>query len=610
MFCPPRLSLALAPLSAALCLLVFVSTGGAATTIAVQNATVGTQPRDIVVNAAALKPFVEAAKTRRVDIAGVGDSNQVAGPGGAYGWDHGYSKAWSDRYGEYATGVFGMNAEGGWAGPQGYIDSWGYPWGATDVGAPAALDKYKLYYDSLSNGISDFPSTYAYFGANYVETTAHWTPLVTVRKGSPLWGQNLRWQMTYGTFENGNGAFTPSVAAGGVKLLTGGRITTSTGTTALVDSAFKVPAAAYKNAQGGEFVIGLSYSGEGTMRGPFFGLWQRVEGDRTSGISYSTMLWQGGRALVHAATALKSQSDDAIKEYIRNSVKLQDGPKMLLVQVNHGGNDGGTIIPSVGPNPAMSNTPAGFADNMDALISRLRGVWKTMGYDPKNLVFQYGPYHPREGNADDGTGRTRIQRLADWENAIVQLSQQHPGYNLAIVRGTKMTTPRTMDANGWFSSAADHAHLSIDGYVGVSELGVRQVVGYATAEERDNRSGVTSLSFKFNSDVSANLTPDDLVLKEAGSDTLMDPFNFAVDWDASTNTATWTFQGLPMGELPTGDYEAVLRLSQLGALVGSAGSDLASSDYTFAFTADPIPEPAGLGAISLIGFALARRRRR
>jgi hypothetical protein len=312
---------------------------------------------------------------------------------------------------------------------------------------------------------------------------------------------------------------------------------------------------------------------------------------------------------VHAATAIKTQSDDALREYLRNLVKLQSGPKMLLVQVKHGGNDGGFLIPSVGPNPTRSDTPAGFADNMTALISRLRGSWIAMGYDPKNLMFEYGAYHPKEGPAFDDTGRTAVERLADWESAIINLSQQHPEYNLAVVRGSRLTTPLTMAANGWYTSADDHAHLSIDGYVGVPELDVRQVVSYANPDEVQNRSNVTSLSFTFDSDVSAELSPDDLALRESGSDALIDPFNFAVDWDAATKTATWTFQGLPLGELPAGDYEATVRLAQLGGATGAGGGG-ASGDYVFNFTAEPIaiPEPAALGALTLLMLATLRRR--
>jgi MYXO-CTERM domain-containing protein len=571
----------------------------------VTNHVVGTQPREIVYNGKALLPWVEAAGARRVDIAGIGDSNQVAGPGSDYGWDHGYAKAWTDRYGEYATGVFGMSAAGAWTGPQGFINSGGAPYGAASTGAPAALDKYKLFYDAQGDGVDDFPANYAYFGPAYQEPTAHWSATTTIRKASSLWGQNLRWNMTYGTFDSGTGKFNPTVVAeGGAPLHQGPDVNTSTGSVGLVDGSFPIPASSYTGAQK-DIYLALSNVGAGTMTGPFFGLWQRVEGDKTKGVSYSTMLHQGGQALVHAATALQTQSDDALKEYIRNLVKLQDGSKMLLVQVNHGGNDGGHTIPSVGPSPAPSDTPAGFADNMTALITRLRGAWTALGYDPANLSFQSGPYHPIDGTIADESPVTKVQRLASWENAIVQLSQQHPEYNLAVVRGSRLTTPITMDKDGWYSSATDHGHLSAGGYIGIAELGARQVTGYAKIDELTDRSDVTSLSFTFDSDVLANLSPDDLQLRRVGDD-FLSPFDLAVDWDPATLTATWTFQGLPLGELPAGAYEGILKASQLGSLAGGGEA----VDYAFTFTASAVPEPGtALGAIALAGLALRRRRR-
>src|SRR5262245_42538362 len=99
----------------------------AAPPAAVTGASVGTQPRDLVYNAAAIRNFIDAAAARRVDITGIGDSNQIAGPNSTYGWDHGYAKAWTDRFGEYGTTLFGMNAEGAWNGGAGYFDSMSYP---------------------------------------------------------------------------------------------------------------------------------------------------------------------------------------------------------------------------------------------------------------------------------------------------------------------------------------------------------------------------------------------------------------------------------------------------------------------------------------------------
>src|SRR5439155_6248682 len=198
--------------------------------VAVTSASVGTQSRDLVYNGAAVKTFIDAAKARRVDIAGIGDSNQIAGPNSDYGWDHGYSKAWSDRFGWYGTGVEGMNSWGGaWNGEQGYIDSFGYPYGAANSGAPAQLDKYKMWFDSQADGVNDFPPQYAYFGPTFREGTDHWTPLATIKRQGPLWGKNLTWNFTYGTFTDGNGSFTPDANVNYQSVANGPRLPSSTG---------------------------------------------------------------------------------------------------------------------------------------------------------------------------------------------------------------------------------------------------------------------------------------------------------------------------------------------------------------------------------------------
>lgn len=570
----------------------------------VTTVSVGTQSRDIVQNGAALKPFVAAAQTRRVDILGIGDSNQIAGPGNDYGWDHGYAKAWSDRFGEYATSMFGMNAKGAWDSGQGYFASGGYPYGAASTGAPASLDQYKIYYDAAGAGINNMPGPYAYFPSGYQEPANLWTPSMYVTSQNPLWGKDLVYHLTYGTFANGNGGFTPVATTGFSPIVTAPRVNPVTGTEGLADMTMNVPAQSYKNATEARLQFGMSAPASATMTGPFFGLWQRVDApSQTSGVGYGTLVAQGGRAMVQAAMALQAQSDAALQQYLKSLVSLQNGAPTLLVNVNHGGNDGGWHIPSVGPaHVADSSTPAGFADDMDAIIQRLRGAWTGAGYDTKNLFFEYGPYHPTAG--DVGDGRTKLQRLADWENAIVQLSQQHPDYNLAVVRGTRITTPLTMKTNGWYDALGD-AHLTPGGYIGVSDLAVTQAVAYSDPGAFHNLSSCTSLNITFDQDVSANLSAGILQLRNLNNDQLLDESMLAVDWDPKSLTATWTFQGLPFGALPAGEYEATLDSS---SLISAPGTDV--GDFQITFLAQPIPEPASAAVLLLGAVGLVSRRSR
>ncbi len=54
------------------------------------------------VNAEALAPFFDQAASGRVDVVGIGDSNQLYA---GHGWDTGWAVALAERYGLYATGL-------------------------------------------------------------------------------------------------------------------------------------------------------------------------------------------------------------------------------------------------------------------------------------------------------------------------------------------------------------------------------------------------------------------------------------------------------------------------------------------------------------------------
>src|SRR5439155_22908670 len=147
----------------------------------------------------------------------------------------------------------------------GWIDSFNYPYGASFTGAPPQLDKYKMFFDAQNDSVNDFPPQYAYFGPDFKEPTDHWNPLAAIRPSGPLWGQNLTWNFTYGTFATGNGGFTPDVTVNTQRVANFARINTSTGSYGLVDGSVSVPAAAYKNNTSANLLFAVSHTGEGTF---------------------------------------------------------------------------------------------------------------------------------------------------------------------------------------------------------------------------------------------------------------------------------------------------------------------------------------------------------
>jgi len=66
------------------------------------------------------------------------------------------------------------------------------------------------------------------------------------------------------------------------------------------------------------------------------------------------------------------------------------------------------------------------------------------------------------------------------------------------------------------------------------------------------------IEIAFDRDVSANLSPADVVLENLSTATTIPTANIALSYHAATNTATFTFPGYPFGALPDGRYDATL----------------------------------------------------
>src|SRR5689334_6581061 len=66
------------------------------------GSSVGIGDPGIVYHGEQLLPFMQATRAQRVDIAGIGDSNQIIF--GDYGHSHGQQKAWADQVGLYGSG--------------------------------------------------------------------------------------------------------------------------------------------------------------------------------------------------------------------------------------------------------------------------------------------------------------------------------------------------------------------------------------------------------------------------------------------------------------------------------------------------------------------------
>jgi len=96
-----------------------------------------------------------------------------------------------------------------------------------------------------------------------------------------------------------------------------------------------------------------------------------------------------------------------------------------------------------------------------------------------------------------------------------------------------------------------------------------------------------ALTVQFNEDVGQGLTKNALTLTNLGSNVAVPAADIAVAYDTTTHTATFTFPGFAGGQLPNGNYQAVLAASAVKDLASNSldgnGDGTGGDDYKFNF---------------------------
>ncbi len=390
------------------------------------------------------------ADSRRVDFAIIGDSNVRNSV--VSGHEDGMARALAARFGCYATRVDPFIGMQSWGASVSDQSTFGYPpfrlLGSPEV--PAAAAQY---------GFPDtwFPASFGYLPAGVslpydynAGLKLSSTSIIDITLALRYHATQYRWRTPT------NGELVLTARGPAYTNFAASTFPTASATPGLADVSLDVPAGARDAASGLWFVPGNAAAGHAT-RGPFFGLWQRVESPaQATGIAYSPLLYQGGRSARAACVELNgiTPASPALGEWLRQVTRLQNADPVLCIQIIHGGNDTLDHAPSVGPIGGLdSATPDGHADNLRGIIADLRSAWQIAGYPPENLFFILGPYHPRGDRLDLEKGYE-----AQWTAIALDLP------NTIAVRGTELSTEQEFIDNGWMRTATDFAHLSVAGY--------------------------------------------------------------------------------------------------------------------------------------------------
>ncbi len=399
-----------------------------------------------VVNAEAIRPLLERATRSRVDVVGIGDSNQLQR---SNGWDQGWHKALDERFGLYATGLVSWGEGQGLGAGQGYGYSSLSSAGGGFVYAGAPPDA-AAFLDSATSLLAPHNYLHVPAGAS-VPGTAIAGGLFTPECPIGMSGA-LRLHFSYGRFEGtGVEAIQPLCryeAFPFETIATGPSLSTRSG-----HAGFELAFAAVDVPPGSrDRPISLRAVGRGSaIVGPFIAYHLRAESvARTRGAAFSSLYAVGSKSSNDMARALRAAGDATLTHYFDSLRRLQGPEKGVLVRVNTGLNDRVESRPSVRLGLTPGNSAPAYRDNILAIVERVQGVWALNGWPAEELHFLLTPSHP-VAEPDEAP-------LVAYRQACDQLASTLP--RTASVRLDVLSSASEMLANRWYqANNTDRNHL-------------------------------------------------------------------------------------------------------------------------------------------------------
>ncbi|MBX3382956.1 MAG: hypothetical protein KF864_05550 [Phycisphaeraceae bacterium] len=452
--------------------------GAAALLLGAAAAAVASPP--VAVNRAALKPFWDKARTGRVDVVALGDSNQFQL---GHGWDAAWIRALHNRFGLYATSLLAVgeaNGGGSSAGdrfnifPQASSGQYDYS------GAPEALHRYLNNPPSLLA-----PMNYLYLPEGRTVSSQVATGMVLAANCWLSVSEPLRFHYTYGLFPGvGAGSFQPAIRRDSSPfsiLISSPPVSTRAGDgqeARIEHGHIDLPGEAR------DYPVALRFipSG-GTVVGPMIAYYQRAEGlARPTGASLSTIYGLGSQSARDMAAALQASTDETLTLYFSRIRALQDNPRRVLIRVNTGLNDRAEPLPSVGPAQVPNGTSAAaYEDNLRAIIERITQVWALNQWAEDELYFLLAPSHPVD-NPDQA-------RLLEYRERAEALAMAYP--RTATVRLDRILNATQILARGWYPVGGfDRDHLREAAYVYFAEEEIRALLRPDCAADFNEDGGV------------------------------------------------------------------------------------------------------------------------
>jgi lysophospholipase L1-like esterase len=407
-------------------------------------------PADAVTGARELVPFFGALRSGRVDVIGIGDSNQLlGGHGWDHGWDHGWNFALASGPGLYATGLHSAGENAGNSAGVGYRSATISTLGTGLFSYVAAAPQRDLL--SFAPGATPISPLVVPAGSS-VSTAINLG--LQIEASHPI-GTNgrLRFHSVVACWPGSTAIVQPAVRLGQapwttLSTLSPLQLSGPSGTVAR--SWVEIPAAA-RNA-----ALNFRWTpwGAANIDGPFMALYMRAESaDTAVGASFHTLYGTGGMSARDIAEHLRSTPIQTLSLFLAEASRLQS--RGVLVRINTGLNDRNETLPSVDAGITPGNSEAAFEDNLRAIIARVKQAWDAAALPADQLYFLLTVSHP-VATPDE-------QLLMQYRDAADRIASGTP--SIASIRMDRLTTSGEMLASGWYQSGgSDRNHLTQAAY--------------------------------------------------------------------------------------------------------------------------------------------------
>ncbi len=391
-----------------------------------------------------LKAAFAEAKSRRIAVIALGDSNQRFG---GHGWSRYMAATLGETFGAYGTDLTQYRQ-----------------WQEKDGPAPAVAP------DELAGRAFG----YWYIAPGGKELVSWKNSIMLIPAEHPLGVSGpLRFHFNHGTFpkdENAAGTspgFQPavrrdekpwSIIASAPKPLN-----PVTGVYGIQHYTLDVPADSARTWQ----VQFMPNPLKTPIEGPFFASLGHAENTaRKHGIAYYTLYASGGKSLRDMILRLRALKPARADEFFGEIFRMQpssDAPDAskarAIVMISSGLNDRNARAPSLGHAPANSSTAAGYADNLQALVTEIETIWTRNGGAAGSLHFALMVSHTL-GNPEDA-------KLASYREAARTFAGKRP--NASLIDLSKLVPYETMVSEKYYDKGrASDAHLDKRGYEAIS----------------------------------------------------------------------------------------------------------------------------------------------